>query len=658
MRNDSMSGAPVYGRWVSFLAILCSLLTFGQGQTVGVYHNFLENAWQDWSWCTRDLGSTDYVFSGTTSVKVTYTGAWQGFFLASPTGFLADGLGSLTFEINGGKTSGRSISVAAYVNGASLTGVDLNKYLAGHVVPAKQWVSASIPLKDLGLKPGQVLEGFWLQESSGAAQPPFYLDEIGFTYLPPPANTVLRVQTNQVLRTIDPKLFGVNVAIWDQNLASPQCAALIQQAGYKCFRFPGGSASDGYHWATNTSDSNTWQWVTNFDTFASMSAFTQGQCFITANYGTGTPQEAAAWVQYSNVTKGYGYKYWEVGNECFGFWEEDAQARAHDPTIYAQRFSQYYQQMKAVDPTIQVGAVAVPGEDDFANYSDETATNPRTGVAHHGWTPVMLATLAKLGVHPDFLAYHRYPQSGVDCDYGLLTNNSGWSTDLSTLRQQLSDYLGSAGGQVQLMCTENNSDSGPNGKQSTSLVNGLYLADSFGSLTQSEANSYVWWDLINGEDTSGDVSPWLYGWRMYGDLGVVSPDFSQLYPTLFVEQLLTRFAAPGDQVVEASSDYPLLTTYATKRADGSLRVLVINKNPAAAASVSLALYGFIPQPAGTISSYGIPQDTAASLGQPQVIQTTASKNFKPVTKLSFAPYSVTVIEVKRAPLQVKRVGTH
>ena len=29
---------------------------------------------------------------------------------------------------------------------------------------------------------------------------------------------------------------------------------------------------------------------------------------------------------YSNVTKGYGFKYWEVGNECYGTWETDKQA--------------------------------------------------------------------------------------------------------------------------------------------------------------------------------------------------------------------------------------------------------------------------------------------------------------------------------------------
>jgi len=100
-----------------------------------------------------------------------------------------------------------------------------------------------------------------------------------------------------------------------------------------------------------------------------------------------------------------------VGNEVYGSWETDNNTRPHDPYTYAQRFAQYYSQMKAVDPAIKVGAVAVTGEDSYANYTDHPALNPRTGVTHNGWTPVMLTTLRGLGVTPDFLIYHRYPEA-------------------------------------------------------------------------------------------------------------------------------------------------------------------------------------------------------------------------------------------------------
>src|SRR5262249_55526167 len=148
----------------------------------------------------------------------------------------------------------------------------------------------------------------------------------------------------------------------------------------------------------------------------------------------------------------------EVGNENYGSWETDNNTRPHDPYTYAYRWFDYFTQMKAVDPTIKIGAVAVTGEDSYANYTDHPALNPRTGQTHSGWTPVLLATLKSLGLTPDFLIYHRYPQGpGGENDSGLLQSSGTWATDAADLRQQLNDYFGSGAAAVELTCTENNS---------------------------------------------------------------------------------------------------------------------------------------------------------------------------------------------------------
>jgi len=85
-----------------------------------------------------------------------------------------------------------------------------------------------------------------------------------------------------------------------------------------------------------------------------------------------------------------------------------------------------------------------------------------------------------------------------DCCKPALT----WPNDAANLRQQLTDYLGAAGAPVELCITENNAVYTNPGKQNTSLVNGLYLADSIGNVLQTEFNSLVWWDLRNGQDNS------------------------------------------------------------------------------------------------------------------------------------------------------------
>jgi hypothetical protein len=641
-----------------FLAsALCLMAFFGSAlaQSVVIYGGLLENSWQDWSWCADDLANTEQRFESGPSIKVTYKAAWQGFYLHSATGTPLRAINTLTFKINGGQNAGRAISLAVTVNQTPVASVDLNNYLP-EGVPEGSWAQVTVPLSDFGLTPNQIIDGFWLQDSSGGPQPAFYLADINLPIMPPASPTIVRVYAGNELHAIDPKMFGVNVAVWDQGLTSTMLGNLINGAGYRSFRFPGGSLSDGYHWGTNTTDQNTWTWTNSFDDFVQMSHANAQNSFITVNYGTGTPLEAAAWVQYSNQIKHYGYRYWEVGNECFGSWEEDSQNRPHDPITYATRFAQYYQAMKSADPSALVGAVIVANEDDYANYSDESATNPRTGQVHHGWSAVMLATMARLGVHPDFVAYHRYPEDYFDCDYSLLLDNVNWAKDMAAIRQMLADYLGPASNSTALMCTENNSDSGPNGRQSTSLVNALYLADSVGSIMQTEAQSYLWWDLVNGSDMLGDFNQGLYGWRQNGDLGVLSTDFSSLYPTYYAQQLLSIFAAPGDFVLQATNSYPLLSAYATRRGDGKVRVLLINKNPGETIHTTLAIFGYIPQPGGTIYQYGMDQDSAAEYGLELGYSVTSTTHLGPASKLDLPPYSITVVEFSPLKFSVNPTG--
>ena len=443
-----MSGRKGCIGWARAVVALCAATIISGSARAQIFNCYegqgvLENVWNDWSWCTRDFSNTGFLYPGSTySIEVTYAGAWQGFSLESSTSFPAGYFSALSFVINGGPLAGRSISVSLVVNGASTASLNLNSYIEGGSVAATSWRQVTIPLSAFGLQPTDQISRLTLQDTSGHSQAPFWIDQIDWTSAPPPDLVNVTVNGFSTLRAVDQKMFGINTAVWDGGLNGSTVKGLIAQAGYKAIRFPGGSLSDGYHWATNTTDSNTWTWGTSFDDFASVALPSSGgQCFITANYGTGTPAEAAAWVQYSNVTKNYGMKYWQIGNECYGTWEEDSHARASDPVIYATQFAQYYQAMKAVDPTIQIGAPANPGEDSYANYSDEVVTNPRTGVKHSGWTAVMLSTMAGLGVTPDFLDYHRYPQYVTDCDFTLLIGNSTWASDMADLRQQLKDYL-------------------------------------------------------------------------------------------------------------------------------------------------------------------------------------------------------------------------
>ena len=401
---------------------------------------------------------------------------------------------SLKFWIHGG-AGGQTLNVQALRNFNAQPAVRIGP------LPAGTWQEYVIPLSQLGVANVTDMTGVWFQENAGTTQPTFYVDDIHLEFAPPPSVVSVTVNPDQRIRTVDRRMFGLNAAVWDGAYASPNTQQLLTELNNQALRFPGGSLSDEYHWQTNMSEGQTFQWATSFDEFAEIAAATRAQVYITANYGTGTPQEAAEWVRYSNIVKGYKVWYWEIGNENYGSWEADNNTRPHDPVTYANRFKEYWLQMKAVDPPIKIGAVMVLGEDSFANYTDQQVTNPRTGEVHRGWTPIMLDTLRQLGITPDFVIYHRYEQGpGGESDLFLLNSASSWANDAAAIRQMVNDYSGPKAHRVELAVTEHNSVFSNPGKQTTSLVNGLFYADALGNLLKTEFNALLWWDLRNGQE--------------------------------------------------------------------------------------------------------------------------------------------------------------
>lgn len=624
-------------RLVSLFACLFAGLSAARAQDQEVYTDSLLNGWESWGWATLNYSNTNPVHGGARSISVVADG-WEAIYLHHAA-FSTSGFTHLSFWIHGGSGSQR-LQLQALRNGVAQAA-----YAFGPL-PANTWTQHRVSLSQLGVANVADMDGFWIQDTTGTTQPAWYLDDIKLEAVPPPTSVTISVNAANVIRVADNRMFGVNAAIWDQQYDTPTTVQYLNAAKNQILRFPGGSISNQYHWATNTTLNNTWTWVTSFDKFANVAMQTGAQAFISVNYGSGTPEEAADWVRYSNVTKGYGFKYWEIGNENYGNWETDNTARPYDPWTYAQRARDYILAMKAVDPTIKIGVVAVTGEDAYANYNDHPATNLRTGQQHNGWTPVMLATLRQLGVTPDFLIYHRYPQGpGNESDAGLLQSSGTWVNDAQDLRQQLSDYMGAVGANVELVCTENNSVYTSPGKQTTSLVNGLFYADSLAQILQTEFTGFVWWDLRNSQDKANNNSAALYGWRNYGDYGMVSPG-NDRYPTYYVYRLTQWFARGGDSVVQAGSNYALLSAYAALRQDGKLALMVINKSPTATQTADIAVSGFNPDSTAITHSYGTSQDEAARTGSgsPDVAQGSfsgASTSFQ----RSFAPYSVTVISL-------------
>jgi hypothetical protein len=680
-----------------------------------IYGDVLENGWHDDSWDITEGTSSTIVHSGTAAVSATMQG--DGTYYLGHYSFNPQLYQSLTFWLNGGAAGGQNLILYATVNGNAGAGYTIPPLKSG------TWQQISVPLSTLGVAGNPAFDGLIIKNNSSSSAPVFYIDDISLTGVTPPATVQIAVNASNVLRTVDSRLYGANIAIWDSALSSAATGTLLAAMNTQIVRFPGGAAADNYDWQTDMDDVNPggYQWASNAATFAQVAAAENAQAFVTVNYGSGTPQQAAAWVAYYNAattgtailgtdakgrnwqTAGYwasiraaaplahddgynflrishpapfGFTYWELGNECYGTWETDLHGVSGsglagaqwDAVTYANAFATFSQQMLAVDPTIHIGAVSVPGEDSYPG--THTVTNPVTNATHKGWTPVLLWTLHSLGIAPSFLIDHRYPQDpssdgnpsdGDECDATLLESSTDGATDATNLRGQITDYLGAtAGAGVELTITELNSVTYNPGKQSVSLVNGLFLADSIGLLTQTEVNACVWWDFRNGTMTGDNNGPWLYGWRQFGDYGLVASGdqagtpLNTPYASYYAAALLTHWARGGDQAVATTSSYAALSAYGARLASGNLALLVINKSPSTNFTAQINSSGFSPGSAtGAFWQYGETNDSSSS-GLTRGTFGNASSSFS----YPFPPYSMTVLQLPApAPVITALLGT-
>ncbi|MGH2347772.1 MAG: hypothetical protein ACRDG4_21290, partial [Chloroflexota bacterium] len=433
------------------------------------------------------------------------------------------------------------------------------------------------------------------------------------------AATTVTVNAGTSLGAIPSTAFGLNSAVWDANLLDNQVPGLLQQAGVNIVRFPGGSTSDSYHWQTNSITPNEGGYANpnnTFDAFMGQVQKAGAQAMVTVNYGSnaagtagGDPAEAAAWVTYANKTKNYGVKYWEIGNEVYGngtygsAWETDLH-NPKGPDAYGSNALTFITAMKNADPTIKVGVVlTAPG-----NWPD-------------GQTPDWNSTvLSKVGGRIDFVVIHWYPQGpGSESDSGLLSATGSIASMVSTLRSEINQYAGSNAPNVQIMVTETNSVSYNPGKQSVSLVNGLFLADNYMTWLENGVANVDWWDLHNAILTGNNNSAALYGQLDYGDYGLLAnatsaggqtePAADTPFAPYYGLRMLADLGKPGDQMVGAQSSNSLVSAHAVKQANGNLALLLINKDASNNAQVNVAIDGFTPAAGATQFFFGKNQST-------------------------------------------------
>ena len=142
-------------------------------------------------------------------------------------------------------------------------------------------------------------------------------------------------------------------------------------------RWPGGNFVSGYHWIDGVGPKSErprkseLAWLAEepnrfgTDEFIAYCRAIDAEPFICVNMGSGTMDEAQAWVEYANGTgnthwanlrrrhghaEPYGVRYWGLGNEMWGSWQI-GNSSAED---YVKKARSFATVMKRTDPTIQL----------------------------------------------------------------------------------------------------------------------------------------------------------------------------------------------------------------------------------------------------------------------------------------------------------------
>jgi alpha-L-arabinofuranosidase len=368
--------------------------------------------------------------------------------------------------------------------------------------------------------------------------------------------------------------------------------------------------------------------------------------------GGGEPLEAAAWVAYANgnpsdtkiigkdpsghdwQTVGYwatlrssqplptddgknflriahpqplNVKYWEVGNEVYqnGYYggegpevdlhapypsdvKDNAKSRQKNPKLspeaYGQALIQFIKAMKAVDARIKVGAsldIPLANTWDTQDYTKDPVT----------------------GLYVQHSSFSKSPDSAMDWDRGVLKTagkdidfvslhwNTGGTTEdsnyknldnpklLAAPRDELPKVVGALLDLFQKYCGENTKNMqmlvtsmGPKPYiiLTDELVPGLFATDAYLNLMEDGTANIDWTELHKGGFLDEKNKP------------------GSIYFGLQMVHYLMNFNEP---VVAASSSHPLLSVHAARHQNGSVTVMLINKDPKNVATVKITVSG-------------------------------------------------------------------
>ncbi len=265
--------------------------------------------------------------------------------------------------------------------------------------------------------------------------------------------TSITVDFERVERVIPAMLFGQNLqpiergdgVLRTDGRFDEEIVELLADLRLTTLRYPGGTPADFLHWwqALGPHASRPRQAsgrVNDFYTptvgpeeFIKLSTALRAVPFVTANFGSGTPEQAAAFAKYF-ATRGFPVTFWEIGNEVYFEGILDSGFVGPPPDVYARKLITYAAAIRQEAPYARIYAAAVIGPEEPDSY----------------WNSVVLglagAYVDGVSIHNAYYPLHGYlPDKTVPSDEylfrAMLGSTKAVERTLGVLESQL-DRLG------------------------------------------------------------------------------------------------------------------------------------------------------------------------------------------------------------------------
>ncbi|MCK5782440.1 MAG: T9SS type A sorting domain-containing protein [Flavobacteriales bacterium] len=410
-------------------------------------------------------------------------------------------------------------------------------------------------------------------------------------------NAVITIYLNDEINKIYPTVLGMNTTFRSSNemATNPTRTELYKQSGWKTYRYPAGSGSNEFFFDGNAPSTSELHKVKikkevpdgassnvgiidgtkskNFkpSDFIQFKSEVNGEATVVVNYFMArymkasnrtervlkAAQYAAKFVKYMNVDNDANIKYWEIGNEIYGKWEDGFYVDGSDgdghfigevtPTEYGEDLIVFAEEMKKIDPSIKIGAIILDNRMDAKDWNNKVIEAAKE--------------------HIDFLVVHNYFYGEKDSDLKNILKGAEQIGTIKTMVNDMTLEVGKPIGHYPLAMTEFNS----RGKYNMTMVNAIFVTEVIGEMMRhGYGMSAKWVGEWKGPKTGSTDS--FKGTIAVEDLN--QADYTPRQAYMSYRYFESYF---GDRLIGATSNTSGVEVFASRFSDNKIGVVIINE---------------------------------------------------------------------------------